>query len=278
MIGLVFPGQGIQRKGMGEGLFERYPDIVRTADGVLGWSVAETCTRGETSRLTDTRYAQPAVFLVNALHLLARAEAGSRDYGVYAGHSLGEFNALVAAGVLELEAGLRLVRDRALAMARVTGGGMTAVIGLPGERVEQVLRGSGLTDVYLANRNSDRQTTVAGESRQLALAARLFKAAGAAQVQPLRVSGPFHTPLMAPARADFEAAVRRVEFAPGHAPVISSITGDVFDPADAARLLTRQLVGPVDWVGVVHRLRELGVTAIDEVGGTTLTAMIRGIR
>ena len=278
MNGLVFPGQGVQRPGMGAEEFRRYPGIVAAAEEVLGWSPPEVSMRGDAAQLTDTRYAQPAVFLVNALRALAHAEDDPQEYVVFAGHSLGEYNALVAAGILDLMTALRLVRDRALAMAEVRGGGMVAVVGLPAEEVERVLRRAGLGQVYLANRNSDRQVTLGGNTAQLGLVSRLLRSAGARNVLPLRVSGPFHTPLMAPARARFARALREETFAPGHTLVVSSVTGADFDSATAAELLTRQLVSPVEWVAVVHRLRRLGVRRIDELGGTTLTAMIGAVR
>jgi [acyl-carrier-protein] S-malonyltransferase len=179
--------------------------------------------------------------------------------------------------VLDVLGGLRLVRDRALAMSRIGGGGMAAVVGLAPEKVETVLRNAGIGMVFVANRNSDRQVTVAGDANQLGLAGRVLKAAGAAQVLPLRVSGPFHTPLMAAAAREYEKSLREAAFAPGHTPVVSSVTGELFDPADAVGLLTRQLAAPVEWVRAVVRMRGLGVTTFDEVGGTTLTKLIRGI-
>lgn len=278
MLGLVFPGQGVQRTGMGAGLFERFTAITAAAEDVLGWSVPGLCASDDAARLTDTTYAQPAIFMVNALHALARAEDGAPAGDVCAGHSLGEFNALVAAGMLDLLTGLRLVRDRALAMAEVRGGGMIAVTGLPGDRVEQVLRASALGQVHVANRNSDRQTTVSGSTTQLGLASRVLKRVGAAQVLPLRVSGPFHSPLMAPARAAFAKTLEGVRFEPGAIPVVSSVTGDLLRPEDAAQVLTRQLVAPVEWVRVVRRMREIGVTSFEEVGGTVLTGMIKAVR
>jgi malonyl CoA-acyl carrier protein transacylase len=263
---------------MGAELFRRYPEITAAAEAILGWSPRELSERGDAAQLTDTRYAQPAVFLVNALRALAHAEDDPREYAVFAGHSLGEFNALVAAGVLDLLSGLRLVRERALAMAQVRDGGMVAVLGLPADEVERVIRRSNLSQVFLANRNSDRQVTLGGQTAQLGLVSRLLRSAGASNVLPLRVSGPFHTPLMAPARARFARALREVRFGPGHTLVVSSVTGTDFDPASAAELLTRQLVSPVEWVAVVHRLRRLGVTRVDELAGTTLTAMMGAVR
>ncbi|MDW5322300.1 ACP S-malonyltransferase [Plantactinospora sp. KLBMP9567] len=279
MYGLVFPGQGTQRPRMGAELFRRYPEIVAAAEDVLGWSPREMSERGDVAQLTDTRYAQPTIFLVNALRALAHAEDDDpREYAVFAGHSLGEFNALVAAGILDLMSGLRLVRERALAMAEVRDGGMVAVLGLPADEVERVIRRSNLNQVFLANRNSDRHVTLGGQSAQLGLVSRLLRSAGASNVLPLRVSGPFHTPLMAPARVRFARALREASFGPGHTLVVSSVTGADFDPTFAAELLTRQLVSPVEWVAVVHRLRRLGVTQVDELEGSTLTAMIGAVR
>ncbi|MEW2621990.1 ACP S-malonyltransferase [Streptomyces sp. NPDC048106] len=269
---LVFPGQGVQRKGMGGELFERYPRQTAAASELLGYSVTELCRDDPGNRLSDTRYAQPAVFLVNALSWLDLAHAGRR-YDYVAGHSLGEFNALVAAGVIDLMDGLALVRHRAELMAGVTGGAMAAVIGLSSARVEAALRGAGLNLVHVANRNSDRQVTVAGERPQLALAVKALRGAGA-RVLPVSVSGPFHTPLMASAGRAFATVLRAHEFRTGHTPVMSSVSAALFDPAEAVTLLSRQIHRPVEWVRTVRALRSAGVDHFTEVNGTTLTAFI----
>lgn len=273
---LVFPGQGVQRAGMGEELFARYPDETRAASELLGWSVADLCRTDPGGRLADTRYAQPAIYLVNALAWLDRLSTGNR-YDVVAGHSLGEFNALVAAGVLDLMDGLALVRRRGELMAGITGGAMAAVVGLSGDRVEATLRGAGLNMVFVANRNSDEQVTVAGDRRQLALGVKALRTAGARRVLPVPVSGPFHTPLMASAGRAFAPVLREHTFRPGHTPAYSSVTGAEFAPERAAELLSRQISAPVEWVRTVRALRAAGVTAFDEVNGTTLTAFIARI-
>jgi malonyl CoA-acyl carrier protein transacylase len=270
---LVFPGQGVQHPGMGAGLFGAYPDLMSQADAVLGWSVAEVCAEPSGARLSETRYAQPAIYLVNAL--LALRDGPQFDY--VAGHSLGEYNALVAGGVLELMTGLVLVKERAEAMARVTGGGMAAVIGLPATRVETTLRAGGLSLVHVAGRNADRQVTIAGEVKQLRVAAKALRTAGAAQVVPISVSGPFHTPLMAPAVRAFEQVLRRQRFCAPHTPVVSSVTGEVFDHERAPQLLSRQMARPVEWVRVVQRLRRAGVRDFVEINGRTLTGFISRI-
>lgn len=272
---LVFPGQGVQHKGMGEALFERYPRETAAASELLGYPVARLCRDDPGGRLTDTRYAQPAVFLVNAL-AWTDLERGGRRYDCFAGHSLGEFNALVAAGVIGLMDGLALVRRRAELMAGVTGGAMAAVVGLDSERVEATLRGAGFNLVHVANRNSDKQVTVAGERRQLALAVKALRGPGV-RVLPVAVSGPFHTPLMASAGRAFAAVLREYEFRAGHTPVISSVSGAPFDPDRAVELLSRQISRPVEWVRTVRALRAAGVSHFDEVNGTTLTAFIARI-
>ena len=272
---LVFPGQGVQRKGMGEELFERYPQQTAAATELLGYSVARLCRDDPDEQLADTRYAQPAIFFVNALSWMELERAGRR-YDYLAGHSLGEFNALVAAGVLDLMDGLALVRRRAELMAGVTRGAMIAVVGRSSARVEATLQGAGLNLVHVANRNSDQQVTVAGDRSQLALAVKALRGPGV-RVLPVAVSGPFHTPLMASAGRAFAAVLREYAFHAGHTPVMSSVTGTPFTPDHAVELLSRQIHRPVEWIRTVHALRAAGVGQFDEVNGTTLTAFISRI-
>ncbi|QDY08904.1 acyltransferase domain-containing protein [Micromonospora sp. HM134] len=274
---LLFPGQGVQRRGMGADLFGLFPEATAMADEILGWSVEELCTRDPHRRLRDTRYAQPAVFFVNAL--LAQQVTAERPghYRYFAGHSLGEYNALVAAGVLDLDAALRLVDRRAELMSQVTGGGMSAVQGLPVSFVRRALTETGLPRVFVANLNADTQSTIAGDRAELAVAAKAIGALPGARVVPLNVSGPFHTPLMASAEQRFRAVLDGCDFAPGHTPVVSGVTGDVFDTDRAAELLARQLSTPVEWVRAVTTLRAAGVTGFDEVNGKTLSAFLTRI-
>ncbi|MEU1603001.1 acyltransferase domain-containing protein [Micromonospora matsumotoense] len=274
---LLFPGQGVQRRGMGADLFGLFPEATAMADEILGWSIEELCTRDPHRRLRDTRYAQPAVFFVNAL--LAQQLIAERPghYRYFAGHSLGEYNALVAAGVLDLGVALRLVDRRAELMSQVTGGGMSAVQGLPVSFVRRALTETGLPRVFVANLNADTQSTIAGDRAELAVAAKAIGALPGARVVPLNVSGPFHTPLMAAAEQRFRAVLDDCDFAAAHTPVVSGVTGDVFDTARAAELLARQLSTPVEWVRAVTTLRAAGVTGFDEVNGKTLSAFLTRI-
>lgn len=272
---LVFPGQWAAHQGMGEGLFARFPQQTVAASELLGHSVVELCREDPGERLADTRYAQPAVFLVNALSWLDLAHDG-RGWDYVAGHGLGEFNALVAAGVLDLMEGLALVERRAALMAGVRRGAMVAVVGLAADRVEATLRDAGLHMVHVAHHDTDRRVTVAGERPQLALAAKALSRPGV-RVLPMAAGGPFHTPLMAGAGREFAADLRTYRFRTGHTPVMSSVTGAPFDPAQAVRLLSRQLSHPVEWVRTVRALRAAGVDHFEEVNGSTLTAFLSRI-
>jgi len=274
MYALVFPGQGVQRKGMGAGLFGEFPSLTAQADRILGYSIAELCAQDPENRLRDIRYAHPAIYFVNSLHALQR---GGRRYSCYAGHGLGEYNALVAAGVLDLFAGLDLIAKRADLMARVTHGAMAAVSGLPATRVEHTLRANGLHSVHVAGRNSNLQVSIAGYRTQLRPAVMAMRLAGATQVEAIAATGPYHTPLMAPAAQAYAQILRGVDFRKGHSQVVSSITGDLFDWRQAVELLAGQFSGPIEWVRTVQTLRMLGVQRVDEVNGRTLTSFIKHI-
>lgn len=274
---LLFPGQGVQRRGMGAGLFGQFPDVTALADEILGYSIEELCTRDPDRRLRDTRYAQPAVFVVNALMGMRQMAERPGAYQFFAGHSLGEYNALVAAGILDFATALRVVRRRGELMASVTGGSMSAVQGVPASFVQRALRETGLTKVHVANYNADTQTTIAGDRVEVGVAAKAISALPGARVVPLNVSGPFHTPLMAPVEPALRAELASRVFAPGNGTVVSSVTGEVFSPDEGVDLLVRQVSAPVQWVRVVGTLRAAGVTEFDEVNGSTLSALVRRI-
>jgi [acyl-carrier-protein] S-malonyltransferase len=278
MRSLLFPGQGVQRKGMGAGLFDEFRELTDKAGQILGYSIEELCLRDEDKRLRSTLYAQPAILFVNALHAMRGLREDPDAYGYFAGHSLGEYNALVLGGYLDLCEALSLVRQRAELMAQVTGGAMAAVMGLPGAIVQRALRETGLSRVYIANRNADVQTTIAGDSAELAVAAKAIAILPGARVIPINVSGPFHTPLMEPAGTAFAEVLRTATFIPGRIPVVSSVTGELFDPDNAVDLLSTQIAAPVEWIRTVHTLRAAGVTRFDEVNGRTMVALTEGIR
>jgi malonyl CoA-acyl carrier protein transacylase len=194
---------------MGAQLFGRFPEEVARADEILGYSIEELCRDDVEGRLQNTEYTQPALFVVNALsHLAHRADGGAEpDY--LAGHSLGEYNALHAAGAFDFATGLRLVAKRGELMSRVADGGMAAVVGLTAEQVAELLARPGLENLSIANYNNPTQIVVAGPRDDVAGARAVFEEAGAGLFTVLRVSGAFHSPYMSAIQGEFAEFLRQ---------------------------------------------------------------------
>lgn len=276
----VFPGQGVQKKGMGRSLFGRFPDLLSRADQVLGYSVEELCLANPERRLSETEYAQPAIYVVNALnHLAALEDLPPADY--FAGHSLGEYSALFAAGVFDFETGLAVVKRRAELMGRVAGGAMAAVVGVSEEVVEETLRAYDVTGVVIANYNAPGQFVLSGSTEELARIKPIFeKVEGVRGFVPIRVSGAFHSPWMAPAAAEFRDFLASVPIGELATPVISNVTGRPHDADDRAirESLAEQLTKPVRWIDSVRYLRGVGVSAFTELSEPkVLTPLIEKI-
>lgn len=275
---VLFPGQGSQRRGMAADLFDRYPDTVREASDLLGYSVRELCLEDPDGRLSETRYTQPARYLVNALSWQA-----ARDDGLTAdlllGHSVGEYAALLGAGVFDFRTGLALVAERGRAMATVTGG-MSVVLGLDAAAIETVLRDTGLTGVDLANLNAVDQVVLAGPTGELERAAGPLTAAGAFDVRPLAVSGPFHSRYMRPAARAFARVVSGTPLAPPRVPVVANRTAREYPASGIARLLIEQIDHQVRWADSLAHVLELDPDAdFVELGGTpTLGGTVRRAR
>lgn len=261
---VVFPGQGSQRKGMGADLFARFPAEVAAADTVLGYSVAELCTADPLGRLRDTEYAQPALFVVNALRYLAREDRTPPEF--LAGHSLGELNALRVAGCFDFATGVAIVARRGALMAAASGGGMVAVVGLAAYRVAEVL--AGFPDVDLANYNSPTQTVIAGPVAALREAADALRAEPGARCVPLAVSAAFHSRQMRDAATAFADYLETVPLAAPRLRVLANATGMPYPAGEnPASLLARQVDGPVRWLGSMRFLLAEGVTSVEEMGG-----------
>ncbi len=204
MRAYLFPGQGSQHLGMGEGLFDKYPELTAQADRILGYSIKELCLEDPNGVLGNTKYTQPALYVVNTLHYLEMVnDQGPPD--IVAGHSLGEYTALYAAGVFDFETGLRLVRHRGELMSEATGGGMAAVIGLSEDKLRQTLMDHGLQQVDIANYNHVTQIVISGPQAQIEQAQQACEKAGARIVIPLKVSGAFHSSMMMAASERFAA-------------------------------------------------------------------------
>lgn len=270
---ILFPGQGSQFAGMGKDLFDRFPDETAQAGAICGYDIRELCLRGG-DRLDRTEFTQPALFTVNHLSWLARGGTPS----FFAGHSLGEFNALCAAGAFDFATGLRLVAERGRLMSRVTGGGMAAVIGLNPWQLRRAVAGAGLKDLDVANFNSYEQVVVSGPVASIEPAVSALKAAGARHVVPLRVSAPFHSRYMQGPREEFAPQLEAAGFKEPVTPVVANATALPYS-ASVAPTLARQLSSPVRWIETIEYLMRRGVTAFEEVGpGQVLTKLVAQIQ
>ena len=274
----VFPGQGSQKKGMGAELFEKFPELVASADEVLGYSIVELCTEDPREELNKTQFTQPALYVVNALTYLDKMNSDEAAPAYLAGHSLGEYNALFAAGAYDFVTGLKLVQKRGEIMSKVEGGGMAAVLGMSAEQIAEVLSGNGAGAIDVANFNSPAQTVLSGMKDDIVAAEGAFKDAGAKRYVVLPVSGAFHSRYMEAPREEFRSFVNSFEFGEIKTPVISNFEADLYDGSRIADLLCSQIAGSVRWVESINKMKDLGVEEFVECGpGRVLAGLIRQI-
>ena len=264
---------------MGAGLFERYPDWTSDADAILGYSIRELCESDPRSELGQTEFTQPALFVVNALSYRARQDEGRPSPAFLAGHSLGEYNALLAAGVVDFSTGLKLVKRRGQLMGHVRGGGMAAVIGLEPAKIEAVLAASDAGQrLDVANFNSFEQTVIAGPKDDLAAVKPQFQEAGARLI-PLNVSAPFHSRYMRAVQEEFTAFLEPFNLAAPTVPVISNATGVPYESSAVKETLARQIGSSVRWLDSVLFMIDRGTAELEEVGpGNVLTKLVAQIR
>ncbi|MEZ4999050.1 MAG: ACP S-malonyltransferase [Bacteroidales bacterium] len=282
MKAFVFPGQGAQYPGMGKDLYENYPvarDMFEKANALLGFRITDTMFSGTDEELRQTRVTQPAIFLHS---VVLTAVAGSAFApAMVAGHSLGEFSALVAAGALSFEDGLTLVAGRASAMQRACGinpSTMAAVLGMDDAVVEEICASLNET-VVPANYNSPGQIVISGTMEGVAAATEELKKRGAKRIVPLAVSGGFHSPCMEPARQELEEAIRKAQFSRPVCPVYQNVSGlPVTEPQEIMANLIAQLTSPVRWTQTVQRMIADGAAEFVEAGpGNVLQGLIRKI-
>lgn len=279
MLTYLFPGQGSQFKGMGSNLFDNSRDLTAKADDVLGYSIKQLCTEDTYSQLNQTRNTQPALFVVNAFSYLSHIQETGKKPDFVAGHSLGEYNALFAAGAFDFETGLRLVKKRGELMGLVTGGGMAAVVGLRKEQVAKVLKANGLDSIDVANYNTPSQIVISGRSADIEKATSIFEAEdGVQMVAILKVSGAFHSRYMSEVKKEFEQYLASFHFLPLSIPVISNVDARPYENEKLRATLAKQICNPVRWVESVRYLLKLGEMQCEEIGpGRVLTGMIHKI-
>ncbi|MGN0223845.1 MAG: ACP S-malonyltransferase [Muribaculaceae bacterium] len=281
MKAYVFPGQGAQFVGMGKDLYEtneRARDLFEKANEILGVRITDLMFNGTDEDLRRTDITQPAVFLHSVI-LALTADDFAPD--MTAGHSLGEFSALVAAGALDFEDGLRLVSARAHAMQKaceLKPSTMAAIIALPDEKVEEVLKGiDGV--VVCANYNCPGQIVISGEIEAIDKACELLTAAGARRALKLKVGGAFHSPLMEPARAELAEAIERTNFHTPKCPVYQNVDAKPHtNPEEIKANLIAQLTAPVRWTASVQQMIADGATTFCELGpGKVLQGLVSKI-
>lgn len=282
MKAFVFPGQGAQYPGMGKDLYERFGiarEMFEQANNVLGFRITDIMFSGNEEELKQTKVTQPAIFL----HSSIMAIVMGNDFApaMTAGHSLGEFSALVAAGALSFEEGLRLVAARALAMQKacqLTPSTMAAVLGMDDSVVEDVC-GSVTGTVVPANYNSPGQIVISGTVEGVAMATEELKKRGAKRIIPLAVSGAFHSPCMEPARRELEEAIRAARIDRPACPVYQNVSGmPTTEPGQIMNNLIAQLTSPVRWTQTIERMIADGASSFTEVGpGNVLQGLIKKI-
>ncbi len=279
MKAFVFPGQGAQFVGMGKDLYEgnaEAKEMFEKANEVLGFRITDLMFNGTEDDLKQTKVTQPAVFLHSVI--LAKTLGADFTPDMVAGHSLGEFSALTAAGVLPFEQGLKLVETRALAMQKAceaTPSTMAAIIGLPDEKVEEICATVGGVCVP-ANYNCPGQVVISGSFEAITEACEKFKVAGAKRALPLKVGGAFHSPLMEPARAELAEAIHKANFSKPICPIYQNVDAlPHTDPEEIKENLIKQLTAPVRWSHIVKNMIADGMTEAVELGpGKVLQGLI----
>ncbi|QOQ56389.1 ACP S-malonyltransferase [Bacillus amyloliquefaciens] len=279
MLAYVFPGQGAQFKGMGRELFDEFSELIKKADHILGYSIKDLCLSDTKERLTDTKYTQPAIYTVSALQYLKGLKEGNTRPDAVAGHSLGEYTALFAAGAFNFETGLQLVAKRGELMSEASVGGMAAVIGLDEHRIKKILQKYEFGQIDIANYNTSSQIVIAGAAKEIKQAASFFEKEGAKAYVVLQVGGAFHSRFMENAKRKFAKFIKEFHFSELNFPVISNYSARPYKQEDIKRNLIEQITNSVKWIESIRYLMGQGVTVFEEVGpGNILTKLIQTIQ
>ena len=283
MKAFVFPGQGAQFVGMGKDLYENSPlakELFEKANEILGYRITDIMFEGTDEDLRQTKVTQPAVFLHSVISALCMGDEFKPE--MTAGHSLGEFSALVAAGALSFEDGLKLVYARAMAMQKAceaTPSTMAAIIALPDDKVEEICASIQNEVCVPANYNCTGQIVISGSIEGINQACELMKAAGAKRALPLKVGGAFHSPLMNPAKVELETAINATEIHTPKCPVYQNVDAKPHtNPEEIKKNLVAQLTASVRWTQTVENMIADGATDFTECGpGNVLQGLIKKI-
>lgn len=282
MKAYVFPGQGSQFSGMGKDLYDRYQiakTLFKSANEILGFDITKILFEGSREDLQQTRVTQPAIYIHSVIMSKVLGDKFQPD--ALAGHSLGEYSAITAAGTISFDSGLKLVSQRAEAMQKacdLEDGTMAAILGLEDEKVVKIcdqIEGS----VVAANFNCPGQLVISGSIDAIASATEVMKASGARRALVLPVGGAFHSPLMEPARVELANAIENTDFASPICPVFQNVVADsITDPLEIKKNLVAQLTAPVRWTQIIEKMVGQGINHFIEVGpGKVLQGLIRKI-
>ncbi len=281
-LAFLFPGQGVQRVGMGRSLVKAFPSLrefFAAADKITGRAISKLCFDGPEEELTLTLNAQPAIFTTCFACWVLLSERGFHPKFV-AGHSLGEWTAAVASGALEFEDALRLVAKRGELMHQAPPGSMAAILGASVEQAEKLCQAASEKGVItIANYNAPDQLVISGEKEAVEYAVQIARQFGAVKAVPLKVSGAFHSPLMEAAKEQFRSFVLQSNFQDPEVPVVANVTGQpVKEGSELQRLLIEQLTSPVRWVDCIRTMAADGVRTFVELGpGRVLSGLVRRI-
>lgn len=275
----MFPGQGSQARGMGGSLFDAFPELTAKADAVLGYSIKELCLNDPQRELGKTQFTQPALYVVNALSYYKRIQDTGETPDYLAGHSLGEFNALLAAECFDFETGLKLVKKRGELMSQATDGAMAAIVNATRDQIEAILKEKGFDNVDIANYNTPLQIVISGPAADIAACQEIFQFDRVMYV-PLNTSGAFHSRLMIPSRQKFEAFLKKRKFSKPKIPVIANLTAQAYPDGAVVEYLSRQIHSTVLWSDTIHHLMSLSdEMEFIEIGhGDVLAKMILKIK
>jgi trans-AT polyketide synthase/acyltransferase/oxidoreductase domain-containing protein len=274
----LFPGQGSQYRGMGEELFKKYRHLADKADQILGYSIEDLCLNNTDNKLNNTRYTQPALYTVNCLYYIDNTEKQHQIPDVVAGHSLGEYNALYAAGIFDFETGLRLVIKRGELMSLAKNGGMAAVLDISADQIIEILKNDdNYSAIDIANYNDYMQTVIAGPTNILNFAKKDIEKSGGRYI-PLNVSAAFHSRYMSDYQDAFKEELQKYNFSVPRIKVYSNVDALPYQQTSVVHNLTSQITSSVMWTDIINNMRKEGVDHFQEIGpGKVLTKLTEKI-